>query len=142
MVAPEVQTDCQWNIRSIDESPKLSLEGFVMHRILDGSGMDGVGCEYVVIEPYKVLDPHIHKKGHAIILVIDGNGFALIGETRQKIEKHSIINIPPGTPHGLEAGDVPLIVYGFQVPGIIDSNNDADIYFLQDNRKGEVIACT
>lgn len=127
-----------WSVRQVEDSPVLTLEGFRMYRILDDSGFDGVGCEFVVLEPGKVLEPHIHKKGHAIILVLAGRGYALIAGDRYPIGKNTVINIPPGTEHGLEAGDVDLVVYGFQVPAIIDENNDADIYFTKDNRKGEV----
>jgi quercetin dioxygenase-like cupin family protein len=93
-----------------------------------------------VLDPGKVLEPHIHKKGHAVILVLAGEGFALVGGRRYPLRRHSVINVPPGTEHGLEAGNEKLVVYGFQVPAIIDENNDADIYFTKDNRKGEVEA--
>ncbi len=118
------------------------LEGFKMHRVLDGSGFLGVGCEHVIIEPRRVLESHVHKKGHAFILVLAGWGYAFINRNKIKIRKNSIINIPPGTEHGLEAGDESLVVYGFQVPGIIDENDEADIYFTQGNRQGKVVACT
>lgn len=133
-----VQTD--WAVRLVEDSPALVLEGFRMYRILDGSGFEGVGCEFVVLEPGKILEPHIHKKGHAVILVLAGNGFALVNGQRYPLQCHSVINVPPGTEHGLEAGSEELVVYGFQVPAIIDENNDADIYFTKDNRKGEVEA--
>jgi quercetin dioxygenase-like cupin family protein len=131
-----------WNVRDIEDSPVQMLEGFKMHRVLDGSGFHGVGCEHVILEPHRVLDPHVHKKGHAFILVLDGHGYALIDQNKIKIKKNSMINIPPGTAHGLEAGDEPLVVYGFQVPGIIDENDEADIYFIEGNRRGKIVACT
>lgn len=127
-----------WSVRQAQDSPSLMLENFKMYRILDGSGFEGVGCELVVLEPGKILEPHVHKKGHAVILVLSGNGYALVNGARLPLQQHSVINIPPGTEHGLEAGSEPLAVYGFQVPAIIDANNDADIYFTKDNRKGEV----
>lgn len=127
-----------WSVRQVEQSPSLMLENFKMYRILEDSGFQGVGCELVVLEPGKVLEPHVHKKGHAVILVLSGNGYALINGNRHPVSQHSVINIPPGTEHGLESGSQPLVVYGFQVPAIIDENNDADIYFTKDNRKGEV----
>jgi len=127
-----------WSVRQADQSPSLMLENFKMYRILEDSGFEGVGCELVVLEPGKVLEPHVHKKGHAVILVLGGDGYALINGARHPLRQHSVINLPPGTEHGLEAGSAPLVVYGFQVPAIIDANNDADIYFTKDNRKGEV----
>jgi Uncharacterized conserved protein, contains double-stranded beta-helix domain len=110
-----------------------------MFRILDGSGFTGVGCEYVVLEPGKVLPPHVHEQSHALILVISGNGFALVDGQRYPLRAHSVINVPPGIAHGLEAGDQELVVYGFQNPAIIDEQNDADIYFVEDGRKGQVV---
>jgi len=127
-----------WSVRQVEQSPSLMLENFKMYRILEDSGFQGVGCELVVLEPGKILEPHVHKKGHAVILVLSGNGYALINGNRHPIRQHSVINIPPGTEHGLESSSEPLVVYGFQVPAIIDENNDADIYFTKDNRKGEV----
>ncbi len=127
-----------WSVRQVEESPTLFLEGFKMYRILDDSGFEGVGCEFVVIEPGKVLEPHVHKKGHAVILVLKGNGFALVANQRYPLRERSVINVPPGVVHGLEAGTEELVVYGFQMPAIIDENNDADIYFTVNDRKGEV----
>lgn len=127
-----------WVVRQVEHSPSLVLEGFKMYRVLDDSGFEGVGCEFVVIGAGKILEPHIHKKGHAIILVISGVGHALIAGVRYPIGKNTVINIPPGTEHGLEAGAQELVVYGFQVPAIIDEHNNADIYFTKGNRKGEV----
>ncbi len=135
----ETNDDNSWSVRQIEDSPELTLEGFKMFRVLEDSGFKNMGCEFVVIEPKKILDPHHHKKGHAIILVLSGHGFALINKKKYKIKKHSVLNIPPGVEHGLEAGDENLVVYGFQHPAIIDENNDADIYFTKDNRKGEVV---
>lgn len=132
--------DASWSVRQVEQSPALILEGFKMYRILDGSGFERVGCEFVVLEPGRILEPHVHRKGHAVILVLQGNGHVLVNGMRYPLRKHSVVNVPPGTEHGLEAGDEELVVYGFQVPAIIDENNDADIYFTKDNRKGEVEA--
>lgn len=127
-----------WVVRQIDQSPEICLEGFKMFRVLDGSGFVGMGCEYVVLEPGRVLAPHIHEKSHSIILVLSGNGFALVDGDRYELKANSVVNVPPGVAHGLEAGDQELVVYGFQHPAIIGERNDADIYFVGDGRKGEV----
>lgn len=129
-----------WSVRQVADSPAMLLEGFKMYRILDGTGFDGVGCEFVVLEPGRILEPHIHKKGHAIILVLKGSGFVLIDGVTHPLKPHTVINVPPGTEHGLQAGEEELVVYGFQVPAIVDEKNEADIYFTKDDRKGEVEA--
>ncbi|PCK02978.1 MAG: hypothetical protein COA42_21535 [Alteromonadaceae bacterium] len=136
--AVSTETQNVWNVRNLDECPEVTLEGFKMYRILDGAGFANMGCEYVVIEPYKVLEPHFHRKGHAVILVISGNGFVSVGDEKYPLKENTLINIPPGTEHGLEAGSESLVVYGFQSPAIIDDNDDADIFFSRDNRKGIV----
>jgi len=127
-----------WAVRQVDQSPEIILEGFKMFRVLDGSGFTGMGCEYVVLEPGKVLAPHIHKSSHSIILVLSGNGFALVDSRRYELKENSVINVPPGIEHGFGAGDQKLVVYGFQYPAIIGERNDVDIYFVKDGRKGEI----
>ncbi len=127
-----------WKVRQVEDSPTLSLEGFTMYRILDGSSMDDIGCEFVVIQPGEVLEPHFHSRSHSIILVIEGRGYALLDEVKYPIRRHSVINVPPGVVHGLESTDAPLIVYGFQSPAIVAEDKSADIVFTRDNRRGVV----
>jgi len=138
MLSDSKNTLPTWAVRQVENCPQIFLEGFKMFRILDGSGFEGMGCEYVVLEPGKVLEPHIHEKSHSIILVIKGEGFAFVDGRRYVLKENSVINVPPGIKHGLEAGNVELVVYGFQHPGIINDQNDADIYFVEDGRKGLV----
>lgn len=137
---PEAENDLPstWVVRQVDQSPEITLEGFTMFRILDGSGFDRMGCEYVVLEPKRVLPAHVHEKSHSVILVLRGTGFALVNKRRYALTKDSVVNVPPGIAHGLEAGDEELVVYGFQYPAIIGEQNDADIYFVDDGRKGKI----
>ncbi|NOU51023.1 cupin domain-containing protein [Pseudoalteromonas sp. JBTF-M23] len=127
-----------WFVRKVGESPVQELEGIEMYRVLSGTGLDKAGCEYVTLDSGKELEPHVHKKGHAFILVLEGSGEVYLDGKYSPIEKLSMINIPPGVEHGLRALDEPLVVYGFQVPPIIEGDEDADIYFTKGNRKGTV----
>lgn len=127
-----------WAVRQIDQSPEICLEGFKMFRVLDGSGFAGMGCEYVILGPGKVLAPHIHERSHSVILVLSGNGLALVDSRKYELKENSVINVPPGIEHGFEAGDKELTLYGFQYPAIIGERNEADIYFVKDGRKGEI----
>lgn len=127
-----------WQVRQVEESPRQDMDEFTMFKILEGSTMDNMGCEFVTIKKGEVLQPHVHKKSHSIILVIGGNGFALLDDVKYPIKTHSVINIPPGVVHGLESGDENLQVYGFQTPGIISQDNVADIYYSEDGRQGTV----
>ncbi len=128
-----------WQVRQVEDSPSLSLEGFSMYRILEGSLMKDLGCELVNIKSGEALEPHYHVDSHSIILVLSGKGFAMLNNVKYPIKKYSVINVPPGVVHGLESSDEGLVVYGFQSPGIISGDKDADIYFTKDNRKGTVI---
>lgn len=130
--------DVPWKVRQVEESPSQILEEFTMFKILEGSQMKDIGCEFVTINRGEVLKPHVHKKSHSIILVISGDGYALLDGVKHSIKTHSVINVPPGVVHGLESGDESLVVYGFQSPAIIDENNNADIFFSEDNRQGTV----
>jgi len=132
-------TEDTWQVRQVEDSPTLSLEGFTMHRILDRSLMNNVGCELVNIKCGQTLEPHYHIESHAIILVISGKGYAMLNNVKYPIKKYSVINVPPGVVHSLECSDEELVVYGFQSPGIISENNNTDIYFIKDNRRGVVI---
>ena len=128
-----------WKVRQVEDCPTVNLEGFSMYRILDGSTMKDVGCEYVVLKPGEILEPHVHTTSHSIILVLGGNGYAILNDERIPIKKNSVINIPPGIEHGLESAEKDLIVYGFQSPGIIASDMSADILFTKDNRQGAIV---
>lgn len=127
-----------WKVRQVEDSPTLMLEGFTMYRVLDGSLMQDIGCEYVSLKPGEVLEPHIHIASHSIILVLQGNGYAMLEGERYPIKQNSIINIPPGIEHGLESCDGELVVYGFQSPGIIADNKSVDIMFTKENRQGVI----
>lgn len=132
-------TPSSWRVRQVEDSPVQELEQFTMFRILDGSTMENIGCEFVTIHPGEVLQPHIHKKSHAIILVLEGSGYALLDGEKYPIKKHSVVNIPPGVKHGLESQDESLVVYGFQSPGIIDDDDNVDIFFTEEEyRQGTV----
>ncbi len=127
-----------WKVRQVEDSPTLLLEGFTMYRILDGSSMDDIGCEFVVIQPGEVLEPHYHSRSHSIILVIQGSGYAMLDGVKYPIRQNSVINVLPGVVHGLESTDETLIVYGFQSPAIVAEDKSADIVFTRDNRRGVV----
>lgn len=131
-----------WQVRQVQDSPSQELEQFTMFKILEGSTMENMGCEFVTLKKGEVLQPHVHKKSHAIILVLSGNGYALLNDVKQPIQTHSVINIPPGMRHGLESGDEDLVVYGFQTPAIIDENNNADIYFTEEEYRQGTVVCT
>ncbi len=127
-----------WRVRQVEDSPSSILEGFTLYRVLEDSRMSGIGCEFVTINSGKVLQPHVHKIAHAIILVISGSGYVWLDGVQYSIKKRSIINIPPGVVHGLESVDEDLVVYGFQSPAIIKDNINVDIFFTEDNRQGTI----
>ena len=127
-----------WQVRQVEDSPTSILEGFTLYRVLEDSQMSGIGCEFVTINSGEVLQPHVHKIAHSIILVISGNGYVLLDGVKYPIKKRSMINIPPGVVHGLESTNEDLVVYGFQSPAIIKDNTNVDIFFTEDKRQGTI----
>jgi mannose-6-phosphate isomerase-like protein (cupin superfamily) len=54
---------------------------------------------------------HLHRTSEEIYLFTAGSGRMRLGEEEAGVEAGDIVVIPPGTPHGLEAGpDQPLVL--------------------------------
>lgn len=125
-------------VRHVDDCPQEILEGIKMSRVLDGIAMDSVGCEFVTLYKGQSLDTHAHKKSSSFIIILDGSGIALIDDVEYPIRRYDTVFVPAGIYHGFSAPNENLVLYGFQTPPIIRTQDEVDIFFLDGNRQGKL----
>jgi mannose-6-phosphate isomerase-like protein (cupin superfamily) len=59
---------------------------------------------------------HQHQEADEVLFVLEGTGFAVLGDKRMPIEKGSAIYIPKGVWHGVENPDSELLLLWVVVP--------------------------
>ena len=59
---------------------------------------------------------HQHQEAYEVLFVLEGTGFAVLGDKRMPIEKGSAIYIPKGVWHGVENPDNELLLLWVVAP--------------------------
>ena len=82
-----------------------------------GSNSMALGTQQV---PMRTGIPtHQHQEADEVLLVLEGTGFGILGDTRVPVEKGSAIFIPKGAWHGLENPDSELsLLWVVAPPGL------------------------
>lgn len=79
-------------------------------------------AEIVCYEPGQQTATHLHPLQDEIWLVLEGRGEIWVDEERQPVQRGSVIHIPTGQRHGLQAAaDSRLILLFIKCPGITDA---------------------
>lgn len=97
--------DLQWN-------PHLKYKGVYLKHLVLGKDTDNLlSCHIVKIEPYCILDTHVHDGIIEIHEVIAGSGKFYLNSTEMDYSVGQISVIPANTPHKVIAGKDGLYLF-------------------------------
>ena len=88
------------------------------------AGSVRAGLHYDVVKPGKLNCPlHCHSAEEEVFVVLDGDGFCLLGDEEHGVRRGHVVARPPGTrvAHAFRAGEseLTLLVYGTRDPNDI-----------------------
>ena len=62
---------------------------------------------------------HQHNEADEVLFVLEGAGFGILGDTRMRVEKGSVMYVPNGVWHGIENPDNELLLlWAVALPGV------------------------
>lgn len=87
--------------------------GVTRQRIVDrDTGAGSLSISLVTIEPGAAVKTHRHKIEEAM-LVVEGEGLAILGSERMPIKAGETLHAPAGVQHGfVNTGSTPMVVSG------------------------------
>ena len=128
----------KWSVKHVDELPAERLEGVKITRVLNETAFDNLGCEYVLLEKGQHLEPHVHEEANSFILILSGGGFVQMEDQEIPIGQGHLVYVPAGVLHGFRTLEEPIVMYGFQSPPIIKSQDNVDIVFEKTGTQGKL----
>jgi mannose-6-phosphate isomerase-like protein (cupin superfamily) len=101
-----------------DQHPKF--KGVYLKHLIKGADTDGkFSCHMVKLDPYAVLDKHVHINEWELHEVIEGEGQFLLIEKQTPYYSGCIGIIPKGTNHKIVAGERGLILLAKFLPALL-----------------------
>lgn len=89
-----------------DEGEQLVRNaGHVLIKADPAHGSDKMALGTQQIPPGTGIKVHHHFESDEVLYILDGTGFAILGDARLSVEKGSTVFIPSGTWHGIENPD-------------------------------------
>jgi quercetin dioxygenase-like cupin family protein len=103
--------------------------GVTRRRIVDrDTGAGSLSISLVTIEPGAAVRTHLHKVEEAM-LVVEGEGLAILGTERMPIKAGETLHAPAGIRHGfVNTGSAPMVVSGI-FPAV-----DIEIFVVDEER--------
>jgi len=82
-----------------------------------GSNNIALGTQQVPIRTG--IPVHQHNEADEVLFVLEGAGFGILGDTRMRVEKGSVMYVPNGVWHGIENPDNELLLlWAVAPPGV------------------------
>jgi len=105
-------TDRQISIEDLPWNPHPAYKGvYLKHLILGEDTNNQLSCHIVKIEPYCMLDTHVHDGKIEIHEVVGGNGKFYLNDKEVDYSIGKISVIPANTPHKVVAGKDGLYLF-------------------------------
>jgi quercetin dioxygenase-like cupin family protein len=85
-----------------DEARKLNLIGRDVNIFI---GIDTeVSSDHITmglteVPPHTAMDPHVHEDKEEIIYVIEGEGYSVVNDVKEKVEKYTAVLFPERITH-------------------------------------------
>ena len=101
--------------------PREHHDVFEVTQITRGTLLESVvAADLVSIAPGRASEVHRHNEAETVLLILDGSGIVLVGESSLRVSKGARILIGKGVFHGVRTERESLIFLSIQSPPILD----------------------
>lgn len=101
--------------------PRERFDVFEVTQITRGTPLESVvAADLVSIAPGQASEVHRHNEAETVLLILDGSGTVLVGESSLNVSKGARILIGKGVFHGVRTGGESLTFLSVQSPPILD----------------------
>jgi quercetin dioxygenase-like cupin family protein len=108
------------NAENIAYRAHPSFKGVYLKDLATAKTTDGsISCHLVKVEPYCVLDHHIHENNLEIHEVIAGSAKALVGDQEVDYLPGTIGVLPARVPHKITAGEEGIYILAKFTPALV-----------------------
>lgn len=108
------------NAESIDFSPHAIFKGVSLKHLVTGKMTNNqISCHLVKVEPFCLLDTHVHENNLEIHEIISGDGTCYIGENKVFYSVGAVGVIPEKVPHKVEAGAKGIYILAKFTPALL-----------------------
>ncbi|MGE5627921.1 MAG: cupin domain-containing protein [Solirubrobacterales bacterium] len=112
--------DLNVSAQNIDFIPHAKFKGVSLKHLVTGKITDNkISCHLVKVEPFCILDTHVHENSLEIHEIIAGDGTCFIGENEVHYSIGAIGVIPGNTPHKVVAGSTGLYILAKFTPALL-----------------------
>lgn len=108
------------NSQDIDFNKHPKFKGVSLKHLVTGKMTNNqISCHLVKVEPFCVLDTHIHENSLEIHEIISGYGTCYIGENKVGYYIGDVSVIPANIPHRVEAGEDGIYILAKFTPALL-----------------------
>ena len=101
-------------------NPHPVFDGVSLKHALTGGDTEGaVSCHFVRVDSGKILKFHEHEKEWEIHEVLQGRGKGVLGGKEISYRPGTMVLIPRGVPHAVEAGEEGLLIRATFFPALV-----------------------
>ena len=106
--------------------PREHYDVFEVTQITRGTPLEGaVAADLVSVAPGRTSEVHRHNEAETVLLILDGSGTVLVGESSLRVSKGSRVLIGKGVFHGVRTEGESLTFLSVQSPPILDKARGA-----------------
>jgi len=110
---------------SYNRNPQIALDGAMVYELLSATEKTnlGIGLAVGFLPPKRNATLHFHRISAEIYYILAGSGRVILDRERGKVQKGSVISIPPLAIHGLQnTGDEKIEVLCVSSPPYTDED--------------------
>jgi mannose-6-phosphate isomerase-like protein (cupin superfamily) len=101
--------------------PREQYDVFEVTQITRGTPLESVvAADLVSIAPGRASEVHRHNGAETVLLILDGSGTVLVGDTSLRVTKGARVLIGKGVFHGVRTEGESLTFLSVQSPPILD----------------------
>jgi quercetin dioxygenase-like cupin family protein len=101
--------------------PREHYDVFEVTQITRGTPLESaVAADLVSIAPGRASEVHRHNEAETVLLILDGAGIVLVGESSLRVSKGARVLIGKGVFHGVRTEEESLTFLSVQSPPILD----------------------
>ena len=103
------------------ELPHEHYDVFEVTQITRGTPLESlVAADLVSIAPERASEVHRHNEAETVLLILDGSGSVLVGESSLRVTKGARVLIGKGVFHGVRTEGESMTFLSVQSPPILD----------------------
>jgi quercetin dioxygenase-like cupin family protein len=105
--------------------PRERYDVFEVTQVTRGTALESVvAADLVTVAPGRSSQVHRHNEAETVLLILDGAGTVLVGESALRVAKGARVLIGKGVYHGVRTEGESLTFLSIQSPPILDKEHD------------------